>query len=119
MQCEPRAPRRSIGDVVVREHAQGRPFHVVVLAALERPQEGGEAEQTEAQRGGDEVDEHVHAGLGLGWSAGATACGAGSARRRAARSALSVTISEEPDMATAAISGVARPAMAIGTATAL
>jgi hypothetical protein len=47
------------------------------------------------------------------------ACGAGPTRRRAARKALSVTMSEEPDIAIAAISGVASPAIAIGTAIAL
>ena len=36
-----------------------------------------------------------------------------------ARRALSVTSIDEPDIAAAAISGVARPAIATGTATAL
>ena len=40
-------------------------------------------------------------------------------RRSRARNALRVTRSEEPDMATAAISGVTRPAIASGTASAL
>ena len=50
------------------------------------------------------------------------AIGAGVASARVgsrARRAFSVTSSEEPDMATAAISGVTSPAIAIGTATAL
>jgi hypothetical protein len=38
---------------------------------------------------------------------------------RRARSAFAVTRTEEPDMAIAATSGVASPAMAIGTAIAL
>src|SRR5689334_18774046 len=114
------APEQSlIGDIVVRQHAQGRPFQVIVLPAPQRPQEGSEAEQTEAERGGHKVDEHVHAGLRPACSAGVAGCGTASLRRRAARNALSVTISDEPDMAMAAISGVASPAMATGTAIAL
>ena len=49
-------------------------------------------------------------------SRSAAGAGARSSPRRRARNALSVTRIEEPDIATAAISGVTEPAIAIGTA---
>ena len=61
-----------------------------------------------------EIDEHVHAGTACR-EASQAAAEAAAARGRA-RSALSVTASDEPDIASAAISGVTAPKMASGTA---
>ena len=93
-------PRRRI---IVHQRAPGGAFEVVVLAGLERPQEGAEAEQAEPERDRHEIDQDFH----------------GDASPRFARSALSVTRIDEPDMASAAISGLAKPSIAIGTAIAL
>src|SRR5262245_46489904 len=85
--------------VVIHDGAPGGAVEVVVLAALERPQKSDEAEEPERERHGYEKDQDFHG--------------------RLARSAFAVTSKDEPDMAIAATSGVARPAIAIGTAMAL
>ena len=123
-------------DVVVGQDANRGAIEILVLAALDRPHEGGEADQAEHERDGDEVEKHIHdtnsaAGtladgtLADGtlavshdrWAAPSASGSVGMENR--ARSALSVTRIEEPDMATAAINGVTKPATAIGTASAL
>ena len=110
-------------DVVVAKDAQRRTVEVVVLAAAERPQEGCEAQQAEPKRCRHQIDEDAHGVLHRAWmnlgvaediSASALTC-----RRSRPRIAFAVTISDEPDIASAAISGVTRPSTAIGTATAL
>ena len=100
-------------DVAVVEHAQGGAVEVLVLAGVERPQEHHQPQQAEQQGQRDQVDEHRHAGTvrPLG-----TAVERDAVPRGRARSALAVTVIEEPDMASAAISGVTRPKIARGTA---
>ena len=86
--------------VLVTEDAAGIALRVVVLVGLHRVDEEGKPGTSEQQRDGDKEDENVHGGyLSL--------------------SALSDTVIELADMAKAAISGVARPATASGTATIL
>ena len=94
--------RRSL--VFVLDRAPGRTVEIVVLTALQRPQKSGEPEQAEAERKRHEINEYVHQRAPF---------------RARARKALTVTRSEDPDMEIAATSGVARPAMATGTAMAL
>ena len=84
-----------------REDAHRGTVDVVVLTALERPQKGDQPGQAEHQRHRHQVDQDVHEP---------------NPGRSRARNAFTVTRSEEPDMASAAISGVTRPAIAIGTA---
>ena len=106
--------RRAVGrrlDVVVVENAQRGAVEVVVLAARSDHRKAASPVRPERQRHRHEIDQHVH---------GARPRGARALRaRRRARSALSVTRIEEPDIAAAAISGVTKPAIAIGTAIAL
>jgi hypothetical protein len=92
-------------SVVVHQGAPGGAFEVLVLAGLQSPQEGAEAEQAEAQRDRNKIDQDFHA-----------TCSGGA---RFDRNALRVTRIDDPDMASAATSGLARPRIAIGTATAL
>ena len=71
---------------------------VFELAPLEHPEERRKSNTTQEERNGDKDAKNVH---------------------RAAyfkRNALSDTVSDDEDMARAAISGVASPAMAKGTA---
>jgi len=101
--------------IIIREHAKRGAFDIVVLAVLERPHECGEPGKSERKRHRDKIDEHVHVGFTLSLRNKSRAVRA----RGFARNELSVTSSEEPDMAMAAMSGVTKPAIAIGTATAL
>jgi len=106
-------------DVIVREYAQRGALDVIVLAAFQRPQERSQPDQAESKRHWHQIKKYVHAIF----SFGTHVCARVSARLilsgSRARKAFRVTRSEEPDMAAAAISGVTRPAIAIGTATAL
>src|SRR4051812_48368478 len=91
--------------VVVGQHAQRRAVHVLILTAAQRPEERREPGEAERERHRDEIHEHVHGAL-----AGVrmlTAHGEGGCLPVRTRSALSVTRIEEPDIAAAAISGVA------------
>ena len=85
--------------VVVEQDAVAGAVEIVELAGLQRPQEGGQAEQAQHQGQRDQPD-----------------AGRPSARAaRFRRSALTMTRSDEVDMAIAATSGVTRPATASGT----
>src|SRR5271169_6022231 len=91
--------------VVVHQGAPGGAFEVLILAGPQCPQEGSEAQQAEPQRDRNKIDQDFH-----------EACSGGA---RFARNALTVTRIDDPDMASAATSGLAKPSIAIGTATAL
>src|SRR5260221_11372761 len=82
--------------VVVVEDALGGAIEVVELARAQRPEEGQQADQAEAERQRDEKEKDAHR------------------RDPPKRSALPITSSEEPDMAMAAISGLTGPALASG-----
>src|SRR4051812_45615837 len=87
---------------VIRDGAPGCALEIVILSALERPQKCEQPDQSEPERQRHQNDEYFHHDL------------SGAARR--ARSAFSITSNEDPDIAAAAIRGVAKPATAIGTA---
>lgn len=90
--------------LIVGDRPPGGAIEIVILAAPERPQKGGKAERAKPDRKRHQIEQDFHQ--------------AGSLCRRA-RKALSITRSDEPDIAAAAISGVTRPAIASGTASAL
>ena len=75
----------------------GGAVHVVELTGLERPQERGKAEEAEKQRRRNQPQQHGHDSF-----------------PRLSLKALEITATDDADMATAAISGVTNPAMAIG-----
>ncbi len=108
-------------DIAVVENTDRGSLHVVILAAPQRPKEGCEPGEAEQQRHGYQVDQHGHGDRAPGTDVCGEAAdpGARSSPRRRTRNALTVTRIEEPDIATAAINGVTRPAIAIGTAMAL
>ena len=59
--------------VIVRQHAKRGALDVIVLAALQRPQERGQPDQAESKRHRHQVDEDVHASLSRcahAWEAG-------------------------------------------------
>lgn len=87
--------------VVVEQDAVRRPVQIVELPGLERPQESAQAEEPEKKGEGDQNDDNVHG------------------RTFDNRKALPVTMSDELDIATAAMSGVMKPIIASGTVTAL
>jgi hypothetical protein len=103
--------------VVIQDTDRGS-LHVVILTVPQRPEEGCEPGEAEQQRHGHQVDQHRHGDR----APGAPVCGdaadpgARSSPQRRTRNALTVTRIEEPDIATAAINGVTKPAIAIGTA---
>ena len=89
------------GGAALTVNPRGGPVEILELAALQRPEEGPQPDQAQAQRDRDQHRQPVHfAAL-------------------ARRSELPITSSELVDMATAAISGVTRPAIASGTASRL
>lgn len=84
--------------VVIDKDADGGAIEIIILASLQRPEEEGQPAQAKQQCAGDEDGDAVHFELPR------------------SRSALATTMIEEPDMASAAMSGVTMPAMASGTA---
>lgn len=95
--------RRSviIRTLVIDQDTQRSAIEIVKLSAAQRPEKGPQSEQAQAQRNGDQD---------------------GYARHLAApfnRNAFATTMTDEPDMASAAINGVTIPMIAIGTATRL
>src|SRR5690606_41945807 len=86
------------------------------ISALDRPDEGGNghAQQHQADRDQQQQDPHARASR-LGAEAPLSPL-AGSGARRARRSALRVTSSEDRAMPSAASQGVTRPAAASGIA---
>lgn len=88
--------------VVLEQDAVRRAVQVVELARLQGPKEGGETDQAEEQGDGDEIEQDGHARF-----------------PRLRRKALVITTMDDVDMATAAIKGVTKPAMASGMVTAL
>lgn len=91
--------------VVVLKGTPPRTVEVLVLTAVERPEERDKPQQTEQQRAGDEPGKGGHF--------------ASSKCMVLSLTALAVTAIEEADMAMAASSGVTRPAAASGTKIAL
>src|SRR5690606_40398395 len=79
----------------VAEDAFGVALGVVVLAVAQRPEKGQQPQRPQQQRYRDQEGQHLH---------------------QRNLSAFSVTQIELADIASAAIRGVAKPAMAIGTA---
>src|SRR3954466_5431065 len=106
--------------VVVRKHAQRRPVHIFVLSAAQRPEERCKASQAERERHRHEIDQDVHVALAAARvSSDGKAATERAGLRARTRNALSVTRIDEPDIAAAAISGVANPAMTGPCATVL
>src|SRR5690606_22206410 len=91
-------PSHSFFVLVVDEDARGGALWILELPAAQRPEEGRQAGQAKAEGDRDQEQQAVHRA------------------ERISRSELATTMSELPDMATAAISGVTSPAMASGTA---
>lgn len=90
--------RRRIGDIViVADGAPAGAFEIVELAAAQRPKEACQAHHTERQSSRNEPSERSHCDVPI--------FGRCSFIERS-RSALAVTIMDEPDMANAAINGV-------------
>lgn len=105
---------------VLSKNSHRGTIEIVVLAALQRPQEAGQAGSSQEQGDGDEESEHRHcAGTGLRLFLAGGVSVFVFPMRRPKRRALPMTIIEEPDIAIAAISGVTYPRIAIGTAIAL
>jgi hypothetical protein len=88
--------------LVIGNRPPPRPFEVVVLAVLERPEKSHQADETKRQRQWHEKYQDFHQPTPLA--------------PRCARSAFDITSNDDPDIAAAATSGVARPAIASGTA---
>lgn len=95
----PRAGSAFFFIVIVVQDALGRAVEILELSRAQGPEEGRETDEAQQQRRRDEQQQAAHEAL----------------RSSARRSALQTTTSDELDMATAAISGVTRPATASGT----
>lgn len=101
-------------NVAIVKYAKGGAIDVVILTAAQRPQKAGQRRKAEEQCQGNKKDQDIHLA-----TAGFSATRFVSCFRRVAgltRKALSVTTSEEPDIARAAIRGVTIPNIASGTA---
>src|SRR3569623_1593398 len=92
-------PRLGPVGGIVEQDALRCAVHVFVLPRFQRPEEGREAEPAHAKRDRDEEEQDVHCSLAF-----------------PRRSAFRITMIDELDMATAAISGVTWPRIASGTA---
>lgn len=90
--------------LIVGDRPPGGAIQIVILTVLEGPEKGGKPKGAEHDRKRNQIDQDFHQIVSL--------C-------RRARKALSITSSDEVDIAAAAISGVTRPAIASGTASAL
>ena len=91
--------------LIVRNRSPCCAIEIVVLAVLEAPKKRSKAKRAKRNCKRNEINQNLHQTVSL-------FC-------RRARNALIITNSEEPDIATAAISGVTSPAMAMGTASKL
>src|SRR5262245_55309933 len=104
---------------VVEKNALGRTVDVLVLSTFERPHERAKAHGAQAQGNRYQVKE-IHGQLLPAASFGGEAHSlrtVGTAfRGPRSRSALAMTISDDTDIATAAMSGVTYPRTATGTA---
>ena len=89
---------RFLRDFFVDQNSLSGSIQIIELARFQGPKKACESQQAKEQCSGDKKYQHAHDRIQL--------------RRRA----LSVTSSEEDDMATAAIRGVTRPHTASGTA---
>src|ERR1700731_4211082 len=98
-------PGRFARRLVTGDRAPGGALEIVILPAPQRPEKSEQADETKPERQRHQNDHHFHHALPL-------------ATRRA-RSAFSITKSEEPDIAAAAINGVTTPLIAIGSASRL
>ena len=83
----------------------GGAVEVFELTRFHGPQEGAETERAKEQRRRDQVDQYAHVQPSI--------------RASLRRNAFAVTISDDDDIAIAAIKGVANPNIAKGIATAL
>lgn len=92
-----------IFEIVVEQDALGGAFGVLILTVLEGPEKGPDSEKAEQQGNRHQEQKSRHESF----------------LPPASRRALRVTISDDPDMASAAISGVTNPIIARGAATAL
>lgn len=107
------------GGVFLEQNAVRGAVEVFVLAASQRPEEGRQGDAAEKKRDGNQIEIVRHsAGARFirqeaGWGAGIAARGAFK------RWELPTTMTDDSDMASAAISGVTYPDKAMGTATAL
>src|SRR5690606_7896962 len=101
------------------EDVQGGGVEVVELAALDRPDEGGDghAQQHQADRDQQQQDPHARASRVVAVPPLSPLADVGA--RRARRSALRVTSSEDRAMPSAASHGVTSPAAASGIASTL
>src|SRR5262249_20649831 len=93
------------GRLVIGDRAPPCFLEIVILAVLERPEESGQAEKAQQQRPRHQDYQHFHQPNPPG-----PPC---------PPNAFQITSTDEPDIAAAATSGVARPAMASGTASRL
>jgi len=86
---------------LIIERAPSGTFEILVLAAAEGPEESGEADAAEAKGDWDKPSERCH-DMSLRFLC-------------PSQTAFAVTVIEETDMATAAMSGVTTPIIARGT----
>ena len=98
-----RKPRRALERLVfvVQQDPPRIAVEIFILARSQAPEEGGKAKRAETQRAGDQDHHDIH---GEAFSVNCK------------RKALSVTISDDDDIASAAIRGVRKPNAAAGAA---
>lgn len=99
-----RNPGRSLFllPLVVQQYPPGGAVHIFILPRTQAPYESAEPQKTEDKRQGNKIQKHVHRYT-----------------RPRSLKAFRMTASDDPDMATAATSGVTNPAIASGMATIL
>lgn len=91
-------PQSSQPILIIKQDPRRCTVGIIELAIVERPEKGGKTSQPQAESDWDEETDTVHRAILL------------------SRNALATTISDEIDIAKAAISGVTKPKIASGTA---
>src|SRR5260370_14436194 len=118
LQRRRRYPDRSVG--LLMQYPLGGAVEIVVLPACERPNEGRERREADAERDRYQIKVIYHSPASKTAVAGDDSAGCGAILGRPLRrSALATTTIDDPDIATAATSGVTCPVIANGTATTL
>src|SRR5882724_5284625 len=95
--------------IVIGDGAPGRTVEILILTALQRPQERQQSGEAKAERQRHEDDQHLHQALPLVNAGSDAKLASGCANRMPpcalrARKAFSITRMDEPDIAAAAIS---------------
>lgn len=109
--------RSKLSKIIIRQGSDSGALKVVELTAAQRPDECPKPREPQAKSDRQKKDNDIHGAATASFRSAALFLRIRTVPLR--RTALSVTSTDEPDIAAAAIKGVTKPATASGTATKL